>query len=106
MKLQQTNINQTGVAILELTNLEEKQVPLFSLNPISEAEELLEDFIGASVKHVFITNNLMDYKIESVIEKYKSEHNGALSELLMDQLVSGFPYVVGYEVRSTTDFYI
>lgn len=104
-KFQQTSINQTGITILELANSEEKIIPLFSEKPSEEAEEILTFFKGARIKNTIVTNNLMDYKIENEVKKYKDEHNGALSEDLMNQLASGFPYIEGYEPFNTMECY-
>lgn len=104
-KFQQTSIDQTGAVLLELANSEEKIIPLFSEKPSEEADEILTFFEGARKKNIVVSNNLMDYKIEGKIEQYKKEHNGALSEDLMNQLVSGFPYIEGYEPRFTLEYY-
>lgn len=104
-KFQQTSINQTGITILELANSEEKIIPLFSERPNEEAEEILTFFEEARIKSTLITNNLMDYKIENEVKKYKDDHNGALSEDLINQLVSGFPYIEGYNSYNTIECY-
>lgn len=95
--IQQTSLDQTGIAIFKLnTTNEEKYVPLFSLTPCEEASELTR-YIDGELKHVFITNNLCDYKIEDEIRDYAKSHNGAISEDLLDQLALGVPFVQGYE---------
>ena len=94
--IQQTSLDQTGMAIFKTENDEEIQVPLFSLTPCEEAREL-NTYIDGELKHVFITNNLCEYRIENEIEAYKNEHNGAVSEELMDQLASGFPFIEDLE---------
>lgn len=99
MTIQQTSIDQTGIAIFETINGEEKQIPLYSLAPCEEAQRELVPYIEGELKHVFITNNLCEYRIENVIRDYKKEHCGAISEELMDQLASGFPFIEGYEPR-------
>ena len=95
MKLQQTSIDQTGVAIFR-TATEEKQIPLFSLSPCEEAQELSQ-YVEGELEHVFVTNNLCEYRIEDAIRDYKKEYNNAISEEFMDQLASGFPFVYNCE---------
>lgn len=95
--IQQTSLDQTGIAIYELSNGEEKQIPLFSLEPCKEARELATYMGCEKASHVYITNNLCEYRIEDEIRNYKKEHNGAVPEEFMDQLASGFPFIEGRE---------
>lgn len=94
--IQQTSLDQTGVAITKLATGEEKQIPLFSLSPCEEAQEL-SYYLEGELKHVFITNNLCEYKIEDEIREYKKSHPRAIPEEFMDQLASGLPFIEGYE---------
>ena len=65
----QHSLDQTGIAIYINTEGKEKRVPLFSEAPMQEANEILFSIntcmkLGAyEIKHVFIANNLLDYKI-------------------------------------------
>ena len=93
--IQQTSIDQTGLAIFKTKYGKEKYVPLFSLTPFEESKEIASYMGQDEPKHVFITNNLCDYKIEDEIKNYQKEHNGTVSEELMDQLASGFPFIEG-----------
>ena len=92
--IQQTSIDQTGVAIFKSATNEEKQVPLFSLSPCEEAKEL-SCYMEGELVHVFITNNLCEYRIENEIRDYKSSHFGIIPEEFMDQLALGIPFVEG-----------
>lgn len=98
MMIQQTNLEQTGIAIFETETNEKKQIPLFSLSPCEEAREM-STYIDGELKHVFITNNLCEYRIENEIKDYKKEHDGVIPEEFMDQLASGFPFIEGYEPK-------
>ena len=109
MKLQQTSLEQTGIAILLMKNNEEKHIPLFSLNPVEEANELVRKYFTNScekIKSVYITNNLMEAKIEDIISTYREKHL-CLPENYMEELLSGFPYIVGRGLEDiiTTNFY-
>lgn len=104
-KVKQTSLDQTGVAIYKIDD-KEKIFPLFSLNPVEEANTLQEDLIVCSSKnvtleHVFISNNLLEYKIEDEIRNFVKE-NGYLPEDLMDELLCGFPFsnISGYNTYS------
>lgn len=104
MKLQQTSLDQTGIAILELNNGEEKHIPLFSLKPVEEANNIVRDYFSSyckNIKAVYFTNNLMDSKIEDLIESYRKNRKN-LPENYMDELLSGFPYIIG--INSFTKF--
>ena len=100
MTIQQTSIDQTGIAIFETINGEEKQIPLYSLAPCEEAQKELAPYIEGELKHVFITNNLCEYRIEDEIRDYKETYNGSILEEYMDQLASGFPFIEGYGYES------
>ena len=96
MKLQQRSLDQTGVAILELENNEEKEIPLFSLTPVEEANTIAEKYFpSCKIKHVFITNNLMNVKIEDTIAEFIKNNNGVVPENLIEEILTGFPYVIG-----------
>lgn len=95
MMIQQTSLDQTGIAIFKIENDEEKQIPLFSLTPLEEAKEIAI-YIGCNKpEHVYITNNLCEYRIEHEIRDYKKEHNESIPEDFMEQLASGFPFIEG-----------
>ena len=99
MKIKQTSLDQTGVAIIEINN-SEKIVPLFSLHYTREAEDIAEDirkvsYGGAFVKSVFLANNLLDYRIEDAIADFQSVKPKVLPEDMMDELLSGFPFITG-----------
>ena len=105
MKLQQINLDQTGVAILTFNDRSEKIIPLFSCNPIQEIQEMAElYFPQCTIQSVYFTNNLMETKIESIISKYR-ETNIGLPEDYMEELISGFPYIHGNEFENTIIFY-
>lgn len=102
MRLQQTSLDQTGVAILNLDG-EEKHIPLFSLSPVEEIHEFVrenypsyDEFI---IKAVYFTNNLMKFKIEDLILEYRETHNN-LPENYVEELLSGFPYIIGINTFS------
>ena len=101
MKLQQTSLDQTGVAILSMNGKEEKQIPLFSLKPVEEAQSIVENFFPACerIEAVYFTNNLMETKIEDIISNYRKNHKN-LPENYMEELLSGFPYVIGISTFS------
>lgn len=97
MKLQQTSLDQTGVVILTINNKDVIK-PLFSLEPVSEAQELVRLYLKeATIKAVYVTNNLMPTKIEDVIDEYKENHSD-LPEGYMEQLLSGFSFINGFSV--------
>ena len=107
MKLQQANLDQTGVAILEMKgSSEEKILPLFSLNPVGEAQEVVKYYFPEceTIRAVYFTNNLMEVKIEDIINKFR-ETSLALPENYMEELLSGFPFIIGNEVGCTTHYY-
>ena len=104
-KIKQTSLDQTGIAIYTIGN-DEKIIPLFSLSPIEEANKMLDYFTDHTIKkvtleHVFISNNLLEYKIEDEIRNFIGE-NGYLPEDLMDELLCGFPFsnISGYNTYS------
>jgi hypothetical protein len=104
MKLQQKSLDQTGVAILEFKD-GKREIPLFSCNPVAEINSIIENYFSdcISLKAVYITNNLMETKIEDIIEKYRYKHP-CLPENYMNELLSGFPYIIGNE-EETLYFY-
>ena len=104
-KLKQTSLDQTGVAIFSLSDKKEKIIPLFSLNPMAEAENMLKMFpSGTELAHVFLANNMLTYKIGDAIDAFTKEHN-YLPEDLMDELVSGFPFIEGYATNFSNSYY-
>ena len=108
MKLQQRNLDQTGVAILELEDGSIKEIPLYSLEPIQEADTIVENFYPTCThKCVYFTNNLMPNhtKIEDIISVYMKQNGGVLPEDLMEDLVSGFPYIRGNEPDFKNAYY-
>ena len=96
--IQQTSLDQTGIAIFETEDGERKQIPLFSLAPFEEAEELAT-YMDGERKEVYITNNLCEYRIEHKIRDYKKEHDGSIPEDFMEELASGVPFIEGSELR-------
>ena len=95
-KLKQTSLDQTGVAVLKLKD-GDKVIPLFSENPIKEANQVGALFpLGTEVKNVFIANSMLDFKIEDCIEDFQTYLPNTLPEDMMEELVSGFPYTYGY----------
>jgi hypothetical protein len=106
MKLKQMNLDQTGVAIFK-TKDEEKQIPLYSLKPFEEAQEIKKNYYnneGITLEAIYITNNLMTTKIEDLIESYMNEYS-ALPENYMEELISGFPYIIGKNISYSGMFY-
>lgn len=106
MKLQQMNLDQTGVAIIALKEDKEKILPLFSLNPVEEAQEIVKNYYPEceTVRAVYFTNNLMETKIEDIIGKYRENHS-CLPENYMEELLSGFPFIIGRNYELTSYFY-
>lgn len=105
MKLQQTSLDQTGVVIIENSENGQKIIPLFSLNPVEEAQSLQSSYFREwEIKHVYVTNNLMQAKIEDIIEEYRKGHEN-LPEDYMEELLSGFPYVQGLEPAFKKAYY-
>lgn len=90
--IQQTSLDQTGIAIFVTEDGEKINIPLFSLTPFDEAEELAV-YVEGELKDIFISNNLCDYKIEDEIRDYKKKNLRAIPEEFMDQLASGFPFI-------------
>ena len=106
MKLYQRNLDQTGVAIIEIGLENVYEVPLYSLEPVQEAQDLAKKYfpLGAIIKSIYVTNNLMSTKIEDIIKIYRKTHLD-LPEDLMEELVSGFPFVYGLEPEDKVSFY-
>ena len=97
MKLQQTDLMQTGVAIFRNSAKEQVQVPLFSSTPLTEAQEIVESLEGYTIEHVFYSNSMflnepgsIGNRIKEVVENY-----GFLPEDLMEDLKRGFVCVTG-----------
>jgi hypothetical protein len=106
MRFIQKSIDQTGVAVFELEDGDEKVIPLFSLTPYEEALKIRE-YLSSSVKvlkNVYYSNNMMKYKIEDKIEKFVKKYNYLPEELMYD-LASGFPYTVGEKLEYTKKYY-
>lgn len=92
-KLFRTSIEQTGIAIFLGEYDEEIYRPMFSNNPCAEARDI--SFVtGDRLKDVFYSNNLLDYKIEDIIKDFVREH-GCLPENYVEELVNGFPFIIG-----------
>ena len=100
--LKQISLDQTGVAILDIDG-KEKVFPLYSTTPTAEAEEVASFYSGSvEIKNVFVTNNMLDYKMEDFIIDYQKNYKlNVLPEDYMKELVSGFPFVTGY---NSSDF--
>lgn len=94
VKLFRTSIEQTGAAIFTNSEGEEKVIPLFTEAPCEEARELRGIIPDYELKDVYYTNNFFDYKLEDLIRNFINKH-GFLPENYMDELVSGFPGIVG-----------
>lgn len=108
MKLKQTSLDQTGIAIIQTTEGDE-YIPLFSLEPDKEARELVALYYKNNSKFIqlkacYITNNLMEVKIEDIIEKYM-QNNLNLPEDYMEELISGFPFIKGLEPAFNKAYY-
>lgn len=107
--MQISSIDQTGIAVINLGNNKEEIIPLFSENLVEEAHKLLPLFgEEATVKHVFISNNMLTYKIEDLITDYRKDHHNPyiLPEVYMEELISGFPFITGLELTNTKGCYI
>ena len=103
-KLQQTSLDQTGMAILYI-NGEEKHIPLFSLDPYTESEDMIQKYFPNCEKFkVYVTNNLLLTPIEDTIEDYCIGKLN-LPEDYMEELLSGFPYIVGREPAFKKAYY-
>ena len=105
MNLVQTSFDQTGIAIVETPDKEQVTIPLFSLSLYDEANEMIT-YMEGELKHVFITNNLIEYKIEDEIRDYQEEHNNVIPEEYMDELASGIPFVQGLSSTPVISCYI
>ena len=105
MKLCQRSLDQTGSAIISIDG-KEKEIPLYSLEPVSEAQNIVKKYFPTceEIKAVYVTNNLMTTKIEDVIRDYRKDHLD-LPEDLMEELISGFPFIYGLEVKNTKSYY-
>jgi len=97
-------MDQTGVAILIMPNGKEKIVPLFSCHPHREADDMVKVLGAVKVKSFFLANNLLDVHIEDIISEYKKAYK-SLPEDLMDELVSGFPFISGLEPKFSPAYY-
>ena len=99
-KLFRTCMEQTGVAIFIGEHDEEIHRPMFSNNPCEEARGVAY-ITGDRLRDVFYSNNLLDYKIEDLIEDFVREHR-CLPENYVEELVNGFPFIIG---RNTNYMY-
>ena len=86
MKLQQTSLLQTGIAIINSEN-GEMMVPLFSDKPVMEAAEVAET-CGGIIANVYITNNLKN-RIR------RGTEGSPLSRIVMEEIRSGFSNILG-----------
>lgn len=93
-------MEQTGVAIFLGEHDEEIHRPLFSNSPCEEARGIAF-MTGDKLRDVFYSNNLLDYKIEDLIKDFVRECE-YLPENYVDELVSGFPFIIG---RNTNFMY-
>lgn len=100
MFLNQTSLEQTGIALFE-TEKGVSKFPLFSLKPVEEARDILAHCEGLNkILHVFTSNNLLQYKIEDSIQDFQAyEGQDILPEDLVRDLASGFPFTSGFEQR-------
>lgn len=104
-KLKQISLDQTGVAILDIDGTE-KVFPLYSNTPTAEADEVVSFYSDAEIKNVFVTNNMLDYRIEDCIEDYIKNYNSSvLPEDYMEELVSGFPFLTEYNSSNFSPAY-
>ena len=93
MKIQQTSLLQTGIAIGLTLDGKEISIPLFSQNPvIDEIPNFKQRFPEIKIKDVFLANSVLKYKIEDTIKEFK-ETNKFLPENYMNELRSGFPFI-------------
>lgn len=92
-KLFRVHAAQTGIVIFLNEQDEEITKPLYSNTPCEEARRL-GCIIGCKVKDVFYSNNLLEYKIEDLIEDFTKKYR-FLPENYIDELVSGFPLIPG-----------
>jgi hypothetical protein len=93
MKLKITSLEQTGIAIFRDKEGKEKYIPLFSDNPCEEARGLFARDMEASVlTDVFYTNQMCNYKIETVVKEFVDKHK-FLPENYIEEMVSGFPHM-------------
>lgn len=93
IKLKRTSVEQTGVVIVEDNNGNIKQIPLYSNDPCEEARDVVAH-LGVKLKDTYYTSNLMEYKIEDMVEDFTND-NGFLPENFMDEMVIGFPFIFG-----------
>lgn len=93
IKLKRISVEQTGVAIVEDDNGNVKQIPLYSNDPCEEARDIVAH-LGVKLKDTYYTSNLMEYKIEDMVEDFTND-NGFLPENFMDEMVMGFPFIFG-----------
>lgn len=95
MKLKITSLEQTGIAIFRDKEGKEKYVPLFSDNPCEEARGLFaRDMKAFTLTNVFYTNQMCNYKIETVVKEFVEKHK-FLPENYIEEIVSGFPHIGG-----------
>lgn len=102
-KIKQTSLDQTGIAIFKEKD-DYLYIPLFSLSPVEEADDIASYMPGCTKEHVFITNNMMDYKIEDAIKHFRKENENVLPQNLVEELVLGFPFVLNF--NETSDLFL
>ena len=106
--IRQTSLNQTGIAVISLAPESSDNIkitPLFSLKPSEEADKLAKMIPNAvKVKDVFLTNNMLDYKIEDKVKAFVESEN-YIPESLVDEMALGIPFVVGVYPESTKKYY-
>lgn len=93
MILQQKSLLQTGVAILLFEDGHKEMVPLFSNEPVAEADGIAtgtKDCVN--VEHTFVTNTYLDVNLLGDIDSFVEER-GFLPQDLIGQLRSGFSYI-------------
>lgn len=93
MKLQQQSLLQTGIAILLFKDGHEELVPLFSNEPVAEADGIamgIKDCVR--VQHTFVTNSYIGVKLDEDIDEFMRKR-GFLPQDIVGQLRSGFSYI-------------
>ena len=93
MKLQQQSLLQTGIAILLFKDGHEELVPLFSNEPVIEADSIamrIKECIRA--QHVFVTNSYIGVRLDEDIDNFMRERR-FLPQDIVGHLRSGFSYI-------------
>lgn len=91
IKLKQTSLEQTGVALIEEEDGSFSQIPLYSSKPTQEAYSFGQRF-NVRVRHVFYTNNIIGIckELQDYISKFHS-----LPRSIMEDLRCGFSHIYG-----------